>query len=45
VCGKRCLHERLADASAVIIRIDEKRFHVPFMQKHEPERLIRRIDG
>jgi len=42
--GDGRLHQRLADAFAVMIRIDEKRLHVPFMQKHEAEWVIRNID-
>jgi hypothetical protein len=44
VRGDGRLHQRLAYAFAVMIRIDEKRLHVPFMQKHEAERVIRSID-
>lgn len=41
---KRSLDQRLADAFAMLIRIDEKRLHVPFVQKHEAEWTIRTID-
>ena len=41
---KRPLNQNLADALAVMVRIDEKRLHVPFMQKHEAEGAIRNID-
>ncbi|CUX69750.1 hypothetical protein AGR6A_Lc90561 [Agrobacterium sp. NCPPB 925] len=42
---QRALHQGHADAFAVMVRIDEKRLHVPFMQKHEAEGMIRIIDG
>jgi len=42
-CERR-LHERASDPFAMMARIDEKRLHMPFMQKHEANRLIRRID-
>lgn len=42
---KRAFHQCLADAFAVVVRIDEKRLHMPFMQKHEAEGMICSIDG
>ncbi|MNX85954.1 hypothetical protein D3C86_1178120 [compost metagenome] len=41
---KRPLHQCLADALAMMVRIDEKRLHMPFMQKHETEDMVRSID-
>jgi hypothetical protein len=42
---KRAFYQCLADAFAVVVRIDEKRLHMPFMQNHDAEGMICSIDG
>lgn len=43
-CGERRLYERPSNPFAMLVRIDEKRLHMAFMQKHETKGLIGCID-
>lgn len=42
---KRTFHQGLADAFAVMVRIDEQRLHMAFMQKHETQGAVCFVDG
>ncbi len=42
--GERLVDKCFANTSAVLIGVNEKRFQMPFMQKHEAERPIKTIN-
>lgn len=43
--GKSLMNKGFANTLSMLIRVDEKRLQMPFMQEHEAERRIRTING